>query len=230
MNTLPFPYKIVRSQRRKRTSSISIGKTGNVIITAPVWVPNLILEKFLAQKSDWVIKQLKKARPKVIEKLYLAGEKHLYFGEEYPLFFIESNKSKIKIEFIYNKFRITKKSHTTSTDIKKAMINWYLENGKRIITQKATHFAGKIGASINRITIKNVSSIWGSCSHRHNLNFNRKLIMAPHEIVDYVVIHEVSHLLHHNHGPKFWNQVQVLDPNFKKHRHWLRANSHLLSL
>ncbi|PIP85683.1 hypothetical protein COW83_03000, partial [Candidatus Collierbacteria bacterium CG22_combo_CG10-13_8_21_14_all_43_12] len=75
-----------------------------------------------------------------------------------------------------------------------------------------------------------VSSIWGSCSPSNRLCFNRKLIMAPHEVVDYVVIHEVCHLVHRNHSSRFWGLVAKLDPKYKEHRRWLYRNHSLLSI
>ncbi|PIR43823.1 zinc-dependent protease, partial [candidate division WWE3 bacterium CG10_big_fil_rev_8_21_14_0_10_32_10] len=81
-----------------------------------------------------------------------------------------------------------------------------------------------------KIYIKNVKTIWGSCSSRKNLNFNYKLVMAPHNIIDYVVIHEVCHLVHQNHSKSFWSLVKSIDPNFKEHKKWLHENGHNLTL
>ena len=220
-------YTLKRSRRRLRTTALSISPSGQIIVIAPIWVPKKNIDEFVASKSDWISKQLSNIKPKRSLK-YAHGEMHLYFGEKYPLNFIYTDTNKIKVKFLFNKINIYLKDG--NQDVQKALLAWYLDNGKRIITTKVNYFCNQVKAEYNRITLKKVSSIWGSCSHKNNLNFNRKLIMAPHGIVDYVIIHEVCHLIYHNHGQNFWKLVASLDPKFKTHRLWLKQNSHLLSL
>lgn len=74
------------------------------------------------------------------------------------------------------------------------------------------------------ITIKNLSSKWGSCSSKKNLNFNYKLIFCPYEVIEYVIIHEMCHLKEMNHSKRFWNLVESYLPEYKKHRKWIRDN------
>ena len=73
-----------------------------------------------------------------------------------------------------------------------------------------------------RITIRNQKTRWGSCSSKGNLNFNCLLMLAPDEVVDYVVIHELCHLIEMNHSKAFWKQVEQMMPDYKKHRKWLK--------
>lgn len=172
-------------------------------------------------------------RPK--EKQYIDGEKHLYFGEEYPLAVIPAKGiATARLQFLYNRFEAKVPAHhpphQQSKSLEAAMLRWYLDNGKRIITEKVNFFTKLLNVPYNRIVLKKVSSIWGSCSRKNNLNFNRKLIMAPHKVVDYVVIHEVCHLIHHHHRQSFWDLVKSLDPDYKAHIKWLKTNHHLLTI
>ncbi len=96
------------------------------------------------------------------------------------------------------------------------------------IPKRCAFYAEKIGVKYNRITIRNQVSRWGSCSGKGNLNFNCLLMLCPEEIRDYVVIHELCHLIELNHSPKFWDKVSLFCPDYKIHRKWLKENGHEL--
>lgn len=232
---LPFPYKLKRTSRRSATTSIRITPEG-VQVNAPRWVSLGIIEEFLSQKKDWILQHLEKVKSKqVSQKKYHDGETHLYFGESFPLKITKSlSVSKPKLILLYDKFEALVPKYLEESKIgghlKDLFTKWYLKQGKKVITQKVDHFSRKLSVSYNKITLKRVSSIWGSCSRKNNLNFNRKLIMAPHKIVDYVVIHEVCHLVHRHHRKSFWELVATLDPEYKEHVKWLKDNSHILTL
>lgn len=230
-------YTIVRSKRRRFSSSISVSPEKGVIVSVPSWVPLSAIEDMVREKAEWIERTVRRLGgiKTVKKKRYVDGESHLYFGEEYPLAVAPATGiATARLQFIYNQFKALVPAHHSPSeqrsDLKEAMIRWYLDNGKRIITKKVNHFTKLLGVNYNRIVLKRVSSIWGSCSRKNNLNFNRKLIMAPHRVVDYVVIHEVCHLIHHNHGKGFWNLVKSLDPDYKDRIRWLKQNQHLLTI
>lgn len=95
---------------------------------------------------------------------------------------------------------------------------------KELIAARAAHWAGVLGLKYNRLAVKSQRSLWGSCSRRGNLNFNWRLAAAPPEALDYVVIHELCHLLEMNHSKKFWEKVAAACPDYRARRAWLRKN------
>lgn len=194
-----------------------------------------MIDSFVGQKSTWIEKHLKRLNSKKIVKHYIDGEKHLYFGKEYLLSITQTSTPKrSKVSIDEDTIRVELSNHLEkeklSEKIKEALLYWYLEKGIEIITEKVNFYVKEMGVSYKKINLKKVSSIWGSCSPTNCLSFNRKLVMAPHEVVDYVVIHEVAHISHRNHGSKFWNLVESFDPQYKNHRKWLRTNHHLLAI
>ena len=232
-----FNYKVVRNRRRRFSSSISITPGRGVVVSVPKWVSLGAIEKMVEEKAAWIRKTLARigTQPRPKAKQYVDGEKHLYFGEEYPLAVIPATGiATPRLQFLYNRFEAKVPAHhpphKQRKGLEEAVLRWYLDNGQRIITEKVNFFTKLLNISYNRIVIKKVSSIWGSCSRKNNLNFNRKLIMAPHKVVDYVVIHEVCHLVHHHHRQSFWDLVKSLDPDYKIHIKWLKANHHLLTI
>ena len=92
-----------------------------------------------------------------------------------------------------------------------------------IIPDRTAYFASLIGVTYGRITICNQKTRWGSCSARGNLNFNCLLMLAPPEVLDYVIVHELCHRKEMNHSPRFWSEVAKVIPDYKNHEKWLKT-------
>ncbi len=99
-----------------------------------------------------------------------------------------------------------------------------LRQAKPVLEARASHFAPLAGVSFGRITVRTQRGRWGSCSAKGNLNFNALLLLAPPEVMDYVVVHELCHRKEMNHSPRFWAEVERLIPDWKRHRAWLRRS------
>lgn len=95
---------------------------------------------------------------------------------------------------------------------------------RKVIPVKVNHYASLMNVQYGRITIRNQKTRWGSCSGKGNLNFNCLLMLAPDEVVDYVVVHELCHLIEMNHSKAFWEQVERVMPDYKRHRKWLKEH------
>ena len=109
-------------------------------------------------------------------------------------------------------------------------IKLFVTRAKRIIPQRVRYFAGIMGVTYGRITIRMQKSRWGSCSGKGNLNFNCLLMRTPDEIVDYVVVHELCHRKHMNHSPAFWQMVEQALPDWRSAKVWLKRNGDALML
>ncbi|HQX62988.1 MAG TPA: SprT family zinc-dependent metalloprotease [Thermomicrobiales bacterium] len=106
---------------------------------------------------------------------------------------------------------------------------WYRAEARRLSGERASAHAATLGVTFGRLAIKDTRSRWGSCSSKGNLNLSWRLVMAPMEVLDYVVAHEVAHLREMNHSPRFWATVETLCPQYREHRRWLRANGPTLA-
>lgn len=227
-------YQLIRS--KKLTGNITLRiKDGAVVVRAPFWVPMFAIQNFVDQKSSWIIKNMSAVYPSTPSKSYEDGEKHLFFGKDLPLKIVSTptpqrtsiqDKGEHLEVSIYSGFSSAK----IKQEIKDALLRFYLEEGVGYITEKVNYYTNLLGVDYSKIDIKKVSSIWGSCSGKNVLSFNRKLIMAPYEIIDYVVIHEVCHLRERNHSSRFWGLVFKYDREYKIHRGWLSKNHKLLTI
>lgn len=107
-------------------------------------------------------------------------------------------------------------------------VDYYKAKAERLIHQKLEHYSRLYGFTYNRVTIRSQKSRWGSCSSKKNLNFNWRLALAPDEILDYVVVHELCHTKYMNHSPTYWKLVNEIVPDHKARRKWLKENDYLL--
>ncbi len=113
---------------------------------------------------------------------------------------------------------------------KSAFQAWYKKQARAVLTERAGYFARKHGFEIGKIRITSARTRWGSCSTKKTLSFTWRLVMAPPEVVDYVVVHELCHLRELNHSRAFWAQVEAILPDYKGKRKWLKENGNLLVL
>lgn len=148
----------------------------------------------------------------------------MYLGNYYPLIILnEQNQSLI----FDNAFFLSKNLISCAREI---FINWYKAKALSEITNRAFYYSNKYGFEFSKIKISNAKTRWGSCSHKGNIYINWTLIMAPEDILDYVIIHELVHLEIPNHSKAFWNRLEIIYPNFIEAKKWLRDNANLLKI
>lgn len=112
--------------------------------------------------------------------------------------------------------------------VRAALEAWYRRQAQAIVVERLALWNQRYGFTYHRVTIKEQKTRWGSCSRQGNLNFNWRLLLAPLEVLDYVLIHELSHLKEQNHSPRFWAVVALACPDYRARRHWLREHGHEL--
>lgn len=106
--------------------------------------------------------------------------------------------------------------------------SYYMESARKIFKRKTAFYAGKMGVTYGRITIREQKTRWGSCTSEGNLNFNWRLIFAPENVLDYVVVHELAHRKEMNHSPAFYAVVASVMPEYKTYEKWLKDNGRTL--
>lgn len=219
---------VVKSKKRRRSMQISIKNKDKVIVSVPFSTSQKSIDNFVNNNLEWIKKNISKIS-NIKSKTFIEGESFLIMGNNIPLLFSKVKRSKNLLTVENNNFVYYGKN-TSKVEIKFQFIRFYKNFGKEYSIIKSTEFANKIKKKFNRVTIKNISSQWGSCSSKNNLNYNYKLFMAPKNVVDYVIAHEVAHLKHKDHSKSFWECVEFLYPNYKQYRTWLKNNGNTLTL
>ena len=214
-------YQLIRSKKRRRTISLHIKEDGSIFVYAPYRTPKWEIEKFINEKESWISEKLSEKE----RSMKKAEKGFLYLGELFPLE-LEDNKSKrYPLKLSFGKF-ILDKDHIEKT--RDLFVQWYKREAREEITERVDYYSKRLLLFPKGIKITSAKSRWGSCSRDNRLSFSWRIITAPLSVIDYVLIHELVHIKEKNHSKSFWNYVESIIPNYKKHRLWLKENGYLL--
>jgi len=236
INQQRVPITVRRSPRAKRLSLQIEAEKPELILVIPRYALSMQINSFIRKQTPWIEKHWDQALKKVQrrpKRQCKDGDVYFYFGETLSLKLIPSVRWRPKIRVNGSNLEITLHKATTLPDgkkaIKKAVQEFYKKKAEEVIHDRLQFFNEHYNLKYNRITFRNQKTRWGSCSSAKNLNFNYRLMMAPIEIIDYVVVHEMCHLKYMNHSAAFWKFVAEKMPNHKELRKWLKENNYLLS-
>jgi len=210
--------RIIHSKRK--TIGLIVEPDGSVTVRAPQRMSEKTIREFVEGHAKWVERKQAEIRTAIPEqsKQYRPGENFLYLGKIYPLEVVKDQKRKLVLEDCF------KLAESVQENAELIFRNWYRRQVGQMIEERVVFFAGRYQLQYEKIRITSARTRWGSCSAKGVLSFSWRLIMTPVEVVDYVVIHELVHTIHHNHSKSFWKTVEKLLPDYRKHRKWLRQN------
>ena len=208
-------YRLVRMKRR--SVSLSLDKDGVPLIKAPYNASSEMIDKFYHEKYDWVKAQQKLFYERQSKRSAALGsdvDSLTLFGREYPV-----THEPRPYGFDWKSFNLPNGSFG---ELKPYIIGMYKNIAAADIKRRVREFAPKVGVSPSAVKINSASTRWGSCSGKASLNFSWKLILAPDDVIDYVVVHELCHILYMDHSPLFWAEVARVIPDWKQKRGKLR--------
>ena len=228
-----FAGHSITIQRRSFQRSINLlVKINNEIkITCSKSCPKREIQYFLLQQEDWLnnsINKHKELLSRFPKKEFVQGENFLFLGVEHKLDFRPSKKKRISFLWSEDQELLAEvpADFLPNPELKKPLLRFYEKWGRKIITQRVDFWSKKMQLYPNQISFRAQKYRWGSCSSEGNLSLNWKLVAAPLEVLDYVVIHELAHLKHHNHSKRFWGLVEEFSPNYKIKKQWLKENQY----
>ncbi|RIZ67650.1 MAG: M48 family peptidase [Methylococcales bacterium] len=227
MNTIQgngFIAEIISSAKRT-TVGIKIHK-GKVIIMAPESLNRETVELLVAKKSRWIREKLALQQDIIAikPKKFITGEVFFYLGKDHVLKIEAGPYPSLTLHEGELVVSVRDNAVDNSKMTKQLLIKWYQQQAQLMMVEKTRHYAQIIGVSPSAVVIKSFKSRWGSCNIKGVIQYNWKIIMAPEPIINYLVVHELSHILHHNHSPAFWKVVATYCPNYKEQGVWLKLN------
>ncbi len=218
--------KLIRSKRR--TIALIVERDGTFTVRAPLRVPQAQIETFIQQKVDWITRTRERMKSTsgepTVRKQYADGEKFLFLGSSFDLMLVGFQKPSLQFE---DGFTLVRGAQEKGEAL---FTRWYKERAFEIISERVQFYSRKYGFTPGQVKISSAKTRWGSCSSKGTLNFTWRLVMAPLEVIDYVVVHELAHLRVKDHSSKFWKAVGDIYPEYKKQRKWLRENGERLNL
>ncbi len=228
-----FSYEVVRTNRRK-SATIKVN-AGRVQIVVPKWLSEHELQRLIDRKSRWIREKLRSqaALPVLVPKQYVDGERFRYRGRAYALKVVEASVERgVKLQS--GRFQVSLDGGVDHNErvqeVHRQLQQWYCNQAQRLLPDKTAHYAARMGVEPQQVVVKSYSARWGSCSSRGVVSYNWRVVMAPDAVIDYVVVHELAHLVQLNHSASFWRYVEQIIPDYRLHRDWLKTNGMLLTL
>ncbi len=215
-------YQIKLKEARRKTCKIRICSKQTVELTVPIGTSQLQIEQVLNRNQQRIEKMLQQFDLINLPQAYKDGSSIMYLGEPLILQFVAGVPYAWKLD---KKLLINAKYQARPEEVLKS----FYKARALLLRFRCLELAQKHSFQPNKISLRWVISRWGSCSILGNISLNVKLIMALPEIADYVIIHELAHLKHHNHSAEFWSLVQQLMPEYAMHRTWLKKYGNTLN-
>lgn len=248
--TLKFGQHSVEIERRafRRKVSLIIKADQRIVVKSGLTVSDQFILKFLNEKKNWIEKSLQKMSMQVRQlqekfplKKLKQGEIFPFLGNDLNLRFVPTPLRKPFFSRHENYLNLhlpmsvwaqgANQVLTSEADLQVYLLElqkFYLIEAEKLIPERIKIWAEKMQLYPSKITLRNQKSRWGSCSSRGSISINWRLMAAPLEILDYVLVHELSHLQYMNHSKKFWDLVEAHYPLYLKSEKWLRENHQLL--
>ena len=212
------PDRIRRS--RRKTIALIIEQDGTLEVRAPRQMTDKQILDFVQSKAKWIRKRQVAVQSGPPPHTYQQGEEFYYLGKLYPLRHVEKQRLTVQFNGKSIDLRIS-----GLPDAAAWIEGWYRFQAREYLTERLAHYERVYGFMYKSLRINGAQTRWGSCNaQRGSLNFTWRLMMAPPEIVDYVVVHELCHLRHPNHSPAFWMEVEGIMADYKQRRKWLKDN------
>jgi predicted metal-dependent hydrolase len=216
-----IPYKLVRSDRK--SIALVIDSEANLVVRAPQRAKESDIADFVKKKKRWIADKQhqvsvfgEKHSPVIVE----SGESLLYLGDTYTIL-----KDAVP-DIRFSSTNILIPDGYTKTDV----VAWLKSEAEKALTERVSRYAGMMGVVYSSVNLSEAKARWGSCGAKDTLNFAWRLIMCPITVIDYVVVHELSHIAYRNHSAQFWARVKTVLPNYREQQDWLKINRKLMEI
>ena len=215
-----FGLKIEVLRSRRKSSVLQIA--GNQLqVKVPNRVRDRTIVEILEKKERWIRNKAMglQNQPITKEREYISGESFPLLGRHLKLKVLEGGKVGTQLidDYLLTTVRSSEIGDLRKSRIKTYIEKWYVKEAYKKLEEKVIKYSEIIQVSPREMKVRNYKTRWGSCDNKGRLTFNFHLIKAPHTIVDYVVIHELCHIIQPNHSKFFWNEVAKFYPSFKSH-------------
>ena len=224
-------YTVRRSSRAKHLGLRVHCNSAELEVVVPGGYDLGQLETILQYKQDWILDQINRfqQRKKPVQPGQEGGKRVYYRGRTCEVVTRVEQGNKRFVFLSEGKFTVIVPAGAEK-EAGAVLEEWFRAAARQVITQRVEIISKALKLNYNRIFIRDQKTRWGSCSQKRNMNFNWRLIMAPPEVLDYIVVHELMHLIELNHSPKYWQLVAGVCPDYQAHRTWLKKYGSYLTL
>jgi predicted metal-dependent hydrolase len=219
---------IVIQKSVRKTVSIFVERDGSVSARVPEKLTDEEIRDILKAKEYQIFKNVAEwaqLNENAVEREYVNGQSFLYLGRNYRLKLVDEKLG--KIQFIKNTLLLSKLEKHKAKEL---FMQFYKEKLNSKIHPIIERYKNQLGVEPNQVKVMELQNRWASCMPNGNVNFHWKCAMAPIDVLHYIVVHELAHLIHNNHTQAFWNEVDKIVPNYDEQVNWLKVNGVGMSL
>jgi len=227
LNGKEIPYT-VRSSKKSKHLKMHIGIEDGLEVVLPKRgiVLHSSIEKFIFEKQAWILRNTKKIES-VLEESDLRKHKLMFLGKEAEIKIIESDRKTAKAK-PENGALVVRVPAGKLGLAGKAITSFYKKQAREIIEKIVKEKSAVMGLHAKRVSIRDQSTRWGSCSSSGTLSFSWRLVAAPRAVIEYLVVHELAHVKHRNHSKRFYAEVEEFCPLYGQAEEWLRKKKQFL--
>lgn len=209
--------KIEIHKKKVKNVTLKVKRDGSIHLTVPESATDDYIERVISNKQEWIEQQLKHFEEnykKPEEKQMVSGESFKYLGRSYRLKVIEDKEESVRLYRGYIEIHVKDKNNILKKQ--ELLKKWYQEKAKKKFSELVHEYEKVVKEEVNGIRVITMQTRWGSCNvERRNINLNLELIKKPRYCIEYVILHELSHLKFPNHSKQFWEYMSVHMPNWK---------------
>lgn len=221
-------YKLIRQNRK--TIGIYIQDDLSVLVKAPYAMKQEAIDGFVTKNKEWIEKTICDKQKRIQEKDWFTRREILYLGNTLKVEIKEQSTVKPTIEISDTTFTIITPNKADTFLIKKQVELYVKEHALQLFTKLTREYCTLLGCEYEKITVRKQKTRWGSCSAKGTLSFNIRLMGAPIDVIRYVVLHEVVHLIYFNHGKQFWHTIEEVMPDYKLRKNYLKEHANILDI
>jgi predicted metal-dependent hydrolase len=222
-------FELRRSSNRS-TVGITVERDGSLVLSAPESTSFEDLEKVVKTKKNWIYTKIAEKEPLIQstpKKEYVSGEGFFYLGRSYRLKVIDSSDANDKLRFYRSRFELNRDSLPEGRNL---FIKWYSKHLRPILERHLLRLAPRVPVEYRSVQIRDLGYNWGTCGKNQDLYFHWRVAMLPARMVEYVVTHELVHLVEKKHSPEFWSKVETILPDCGERVRWLAENGILYNI
>ncbi len=215
--------KIIRSKRR--TLALEINREAELIIHAPLATPLSTINQLVEDKKHWIEKKIDEIKTRgtaQAPKAIAEGEEFTYLGRNIKLTLVDD----LNIDLLFDGSLLFNKNLIPFA--KRLILKWYRGEAEKYLFARVRDLSNKYGFRFAELALSKAAGRWGSCSRKDSIRLNWRLIMAPIDVIDYVIIHELAHTKIKGHSKTFWQNVASVMPDYRVHSVWLKENANKL--
>ena len=208
----PFPVRIRNVKGSRRIRIRVEGKS--VVVTKPRWVSKKAAVQFVVDCDAWITREIEKVAGRPLDRLHYRGVEHEILHAGVPPVRLANGQFWAPGE--------------TQEERLENVIEWMKRRARPVLREAVVRWSLTMGVEPQRVGVRDQTSRWGSCSSTGGVSFNWRLVMAPPDVLEYIVVHELAHLTEHNHSQRFWSIVEAHCPNYRDHERWLDEHNDAL--